>query len=188
MLTVLGAEEMLRERSELPVTLLSAADVTDVGGSTTLGTDELLPETQRVRPLQSYRVLATGVTIIDPVALPDWIPEFLEIASRLRALRDGWDSYHGQRIHAEAIRRALAVLVSLDITARQLPSFVPMSTGGIQLEWHTLAGDTEIVIHPNGRVSAYCNVDQDGSEWEAEELTDFGLLRSKVASILTDES
>jgi hypothetical protein len=179
---------MLRERSELPVTLLSAVDVTEVGGSTTLGTDELLPETQRVRPLQPYRVRTTGVTIIDPIALPDWIPEFLGIVSRLRTLRDGWDSYHGQRIQAEPIRRALEVLVSLDITARQLPSFVPMSNGGIQLEWHTLSGDLEVVLSPDGNVGTFGMLARDGKEWEVEAVTDYAELRRQLACVLSDAS
>lgn len=56
----------------------------------------------------------------------------------LAALEENWDGYGA----APPTPEALAVLDLLTI--------VPLNTGGLQIEWHPLSGDTEIEIAPDG--------------------------------------
>lgn len=73
-------------------------------------------------------------------------PEGGRIAN-LATLEPGWDGHGGD----PPTEKALARLRGFD---RAL-SYVPMSDGGIQVEFHALGLDFEIVIGPNGEVAGY---------------------------------
>ncbi len=61
---------------------------------------------------------------------------------RLRELDQGWDSYGGKPITAEAILTVESFAV------------VPSSSGGIQLEMHRDGIDIEIQIESDGKISS----------------------------------
>lgn len=178
---------MLREFKELPVTLLTASDVSGIDRRSTLSEDALLPDTRRVRPLRHYVGADTAATSLTEIELPDWLYEFAEAMRRLLALPSGWDSYGALRIKPEVALHAFEVLSALSITRDQLPTFVPRSDGGIQLEWHVLSGDMEIIIRPSGKVSAYWDAAESGSEWESEEVYDYAELGTRLFELLSDK-
>jgi hypothetical protein len=70
-------------------------------------------------------------------------------ADKLLALKDNWDSYGAPMISKRAVDAALQ-LRNVLATA---PSFVPMSDGGVQLEWHSQGFDVELEIEPNGKLA-----------------------------------
>lgn len=68
--------------------------------------------------------------------------------THLLALKDNWDSYGGRIISKKAVDAA----VRLRNVLATMPSFVPMSDGGVQVEWHSRGFDVELEIEPNGRL------------------------------------
>lgn len=70
-------------------------------------------------------------------------------AVRLLALKENWDSYGAPIISKIAVDAAL----QLRNVLAAVPSFVPMSNGGVQLEWHSQGFDVELEIEPNGRLA-----------------------------------
>jgi hypothetical protein len=62
--------------------------------------------------------------------------------AKLRQLKPGWDSYGGKAPTREALHVAETV-------ALWAPQVVPMSHGGVQLEWHVNGVDLEIEIKPD---------------------------------------
>ena len=70
-------------------------------------------------------------------------------AVRLLALKENWDSYGAPIISKIALDAALRLRNVL----AAVPSFVPMSNGGVQIEWHSLGFDVELEIQPNGRLA-----------------------------------
>lgn len=65
---------------------------------------------------------------------------------RLLALEENWDSYGGQAIRREAVDAAIRLRAAVATE----PSFVPMSNGGVQVEWHRQGFDIELEISPDG--------------------------------------
>lgn len=62
------------------------------------------------------------------------------------ALKSGWDSYSGKPITAAARSVATTVI-------KVAPQAVPMSNGGVQLEWHIPGTTVEIAIDPFGDIT-----------------------------------
>lgn len=66
--------------------------------------------------------------------------------ARLRALLQDWDSYGAPPIDLVVLERARAWLAAVQV--------VPMSGGGVQLEWHADGVDVEIAFDIDGTVWA----------------------------------
>jgi len=62
---------------------------------------------------------------------------------------------------------ALAFLVQNALHDMPAPYVVPMSNGGIQIEWHRSGVDLEISFVPLEAPTFWC-VDSDGNEYEGE--------------------
>lgn len=75
-----------------------------------------------------------------------WLRESVARVQRLTALRPGWDSYEAVPVRASTATMAVQFL--LDHAYRELapPAVVPLSDGGIQLEWHRGGLDLEIAF------------------------------------------
>jgi hypothetical protein len=65
----------------------------------------------------------------------------------LRALKDGWDGHGGK-----APTRAALGAIHLWMMDAQI---VPLSNGGIQIEWHRDGLDIEVEIDADGRLSGF---------------------------------
>jgi len=75
-----------------------------------------------------------------------WIAATYDAWARLSRLEENWDSYGGQPIRREALLGVLNFLVHIDVAPLPLPAFVPMSNGGVQLEWHSNDIDLEVEV------------------------------------------
>ena len=80
---------------------------------------------------------------------PSWLSEAVTELNSLLALADNWDSYGACRISQEAAFAAIQVLHFVMEEKTPLPSVVPTSLGGIQLEWHRFGIDLEVEITPS---------------------------------------
>jgi hypothetical protein len=84
-----------------------------------------------------------------------WLSTALRELYSLSALGPDWDSYGSQPISRSAIAAAERLLTSLEVFGDPAPSIVPVSGGGIQIEWHTTHRDLEFEILPNGVVHCF---------------------------------
>ena len=111
----------------------------------------------------------TSISVeVDGPVLPEWIFPALKSATELLSLDQDWDSYGSPPIDPRTIERGLELLGDVMSAESLPPAFVPTSSGGCQLEWHTPARDLEIEILADGNVSIYLedrvrNVEADGS-------------------------
>lgn len=98
---------------------------------------------------------------------PSWLPDARQQIGDLLALAPGWDSYSAQPISGDAGARALALLEQQAQRDTPRPSIVPMSRGGIQIEWHLRNLNIEITVPTQGSsVEVWYEDLCDGSERE----------------------
>lgn len=77
-----------------------------------------------------------------PVA--DWLRPAVARISSLTALARGWDSYDGTPVEAGLAMQAVEFLLNVALFHVPPPAIVPLSDGGLQLEWHEGGVDLEI--------------------------------------------
>ena len=115
---------------------------------------------------------------------PDWLPDAHRRIGDLLALAPGWDSYAAQQISGDAGARAFALLEEQTQRDTPRPSIVPMSRGGIQIEWHLRNLNIEITVPPAGSpVGVWYEDLCDGSEQEFMVEEDPGQLGQLLAEL-----
>jgi hypothetical protein len=86
---------------------------------------------------------------------PFWLPAVIESLQELLDLQEDWDTYGSGRIAPAAAAEALVLVINLMSDGAKLPSIVPMSSGGIQLEWHDDRVDIEAEVDGGGEPKAW---------------------------------
>lgn len=104
---------------------------------------------------------------------PGWLMPVLQGFADLVALPKDWDGEGASRIDTATVNRALAAVERLFEPNSPTPSIVPLSNGGLQLEWHRGGKDLEIEFSPQGRVSFYYFDEQTKDEHEGPVGPDF---------------
>lgn len=135
--------------------------------------------TGAVLGLRRMRLPCEGGEFVVEIAGPPpaWVEPTLDAFRSLLAMREGWDSYGARPIDPTNVKTAIELVITLMDDRTPVPSVVPTSAGGVQLEWHTRGIDLEIEIRSPSRISV-CFDDQRTQEaWVAEDLYDFGRLR-----------
>ena len=64
----------------------------------------------------------------------------------LLELKPGWDSYDGKAISPVVVGRAAAIGSRLADLFSEPPTYVPLSSGDVQIEWHCDGWDVEIAV------------------------------------------
>ena len=96
---------------------------------------------------------------------PEWVTPLLWAVCELDALQHNWDSYGGLPISLKVAEKAISLLITLQTSSGDpIPSVVPTSNGGIQLEWHEGGVDLEIELSPDTPISLF--IDDRGCEEE----------------------
>jgi hypothetical protein len=103
---------------------------------------------QMVEPVRNAQ-LSEIVPFFD--ATPEFI-DALRAISDLMQLDDNWDSYGSPRIQRAAVERAVQVLRAADKQDPPPPRIVPVSGGGLQIEWAAGARELEVEMLPDGSI------------------------------------
>ena len=98
--------------------------------------------------------------------VPAWQGPTVESLLDLLQLPKNWDGYGAIQIQEQLAQKALMVLVEVMENDAPAPSVVPLSDGGIQVEWHRLGRNLEIEF-PAGETPSFYYY-EDGSELESE--------------------
>ncbi len=85
--------------------------------------------------------------------------------AELMRLPDNWDSYGSIPIQPAAARRAIQVLLAAETEFPPPPRIVPVSGGGLQIEWAYGNRELEIEMLPDGSVEFLLAGDEQTLEW-----------------------
>jgi hypothetical protein len=147
------------------------------------------PWWQQVGIMKAFRRLAvapivavqSSANVWSDRSLPPWIDPLIERLESVLTLEAGWDGAQASTITNDALAATLSVLEETMAWDTITPAVVPVTDGGVQLEWHCAGVDLEVYIDAEGRVSAWC---REGSrEWE-EDFYPRARLRKEL-SLLT---
>ena len=101
------------------------------------------------------------------------IPPIETLADRSRAAIDeltklnaGWDGYDGGPVLPQVARHALRLLEAIGAHTQIVPDVVPLSNGGLQLEWYIGIHEIEVEIAPDCATHLHreCTGDEDPTE------------------------
>lgn len=116
------------------------------------------------RPLVGDRGEGPDVyTVVAPDASP-WYGAALDQISGLTALAHGWNGYDAREVKADMAIDAAKFLTRVAFPGIAAPSIVPLSDGGVQVEWHRGGLDIEITFSDD-EPGVYV-VDREGGEDE----------------------
>lgn len=125
-------------------------------------------------PVPPYSEESGAVTDYQPEArltlpharrIPDWVGPTVEALVRITELPPNWDSYGAQPVQSGAVAGAVEVLSQVMEENSPPPSIVPLSDGGLQMEWHLRDQDVEIVVDTDEPPTYYYR-DRDGATEE----------------------
>jgi len=88
----------------------------------------------------------------NPLALEAWLFSALSELSALEQLPEGWDGHHSPRISHSASLKARRLLSSLRTRTLPQPAVMPMTGGGIGLNWEAGDRELQLTIYPDGEV------------------------------------
>lgn len=91
----------------------------------------------------------------DSEVISTWFSATLKRITELLQLPSNWDGYGASEVRTEVARRALTSLLSLLDDDSPTPSVVPLSDGGLQVEWHRHSRSLEIEFPASGSASFY---------------------------------
>ena len=97
---------------------------------------------------------------------PSWLAEVIAELQRLLHLNHGWDSYVARPVSPYAAVRGLNLLFEALPGSGPAPQLVPMSDGGLQMEWHLRGLNVEVSVPPTGDVEVWSEDLRSGDEQE----------------------
>jgi hypothetical protein len=108
------------------------------------------------KPVTRWPLTSTGfrsVTMLDPGCLRNGrYQAALSALREITQLKVDWDSYGSLPIQPLPIEGAWILLQHSVENKHPLPSFSPISGGGLQLDWSLAGEDWEMALMPDGRV------------------------------------
>ena len=99
-------------------------------------------------------------------AVPNWIVDVFGRMMSFMDLKANWDSYGAPPIDRAVAPYGLELLLTVSLPDTPQPSVVPLSSGGVQFEWHCRGIDLEIEIPGPGRYAVLYT--RDGEDVELE--------------------
>jgi hypothetical protein len=115
--------------------------------------------------------------------LPSWFDTLMQGFVDLLTLLPNWDSYGAGAIDPRLIHYAMNVINDLLGPTSPAPRVVPLSSGGLQLEWHRQGVDLEIVFDRDEQPYFYLRNRVNGEELERSLPENSGLLRSIIGNL-----
>jgi hypothetical protein len=117
-------------------------------------------------------------------SIQSWLAQAVQEVRTLCTLQPGWDSYAAREIRAEAAATAVELLQEAARLGCPRPSIVPMSRGGIQIEWHVRNMNIECTIPGEGApVEVWYEDLTDRSEHEIAVEQDPSPLRAVLSTL-----
>lgn len=134
-------------------------------------------------------VIAAGpaANFVSTAALTSFLCEWQHKAQlrlmELIRLPVGWDGHSGRPVKRDIAEFAASVLASLMLPRIPMPAIMPLSYGGVQIEWHRKGWDIEIEISAPNQMHIYQYELQSGDEREFDIGADLSGLADVIESI-----
>jgi hypothetical protein len=104
-------------------------------------------DVQPAAPLDLSDTASSTVVSLDARrGKPAWEREIVATLCRYLELPPNWDSYGGKPLRLDTGMFALQILSSIMSESIPMPSIVPISSGGVQFEWHQNCLDIELYV------------------------------------------
>lgn len=115
--------------------------------------------------------------------LPAWFDSVMQGFVDLITLPPNWDSYGAGAIDQKTVQEAMSFIDGLLGPITPAPRVVPLSSGGLQLEWHRQGIDLEVVFDRNEQPFFYYRNRANGEEFEHALPESSSRLRSIIANL-----
>lgn len=133
--------------------------------------------TERRAEVIGFPAVQKRITLTEPAI--EWADEVKRRLTYLCGLRAGWDGYNGRPTRFDTSHFALQLLQRVCSPTTPPPEIVPLSSGGLQVEWHHAHAEIELTIHAPYDVNAWVSQGE-----EDEEGTELPPLTSDFTSIV----
>jgi hypothetical protein len=115
--------------------------------------------------------------------LPGWFDPLMQGFVDLLTLPPNWDSYAAEAVDQKVVHGAMNTINGLLGPTSPAPRVVPLSNGGLQLEWHRQGVDLEVVFDRAEEPFFYYRNRVNGDESEHSLSENAGFLRSIITSL-----
>jgi hypothetical protein len=115
-----------------------------------------------------------------------WVGSILQGFANLLTLEPNWDGENGKPIAPALVGSALKFVDRISMVDFRLPapSIVPISDGGLQIEWHRGGKDFEIEFSPDRSIRYYYYDSSTGSEQEGLVAHDLSPVQQLLQNLL----
>ena len=114
---------------------------------------------------------------------PAWVEQTFRSLAALLRLGPGWDSYGSPPVDPNCVVAAIRMAITILRDDSPIPSVVPTSRGGLQLEWHCGGIDLEIEFLSATRVFGYFEDQLTGTVWEKDLAFDLQPLVDAISTL-----
>jgi hypothetical protein len=97
---------------------------------------------------------------------PTWFWRLVADANALLRLPQGWNSHNAAPVPPDAAATALDIVVRALLTGAPYPHITPLSSGGLQIEWHEPQFEIEATVDREGVVTVWSNDSRSGNDVE----------------------
>jgi hypothetical protein len=111
-----------------------------------------------------------------PRAIATWFLDVLGRLKELSGLPANWDHHGAPPVNASDLAAALKTLSGVMAADTPAPAIVPISGGGLQLEWHRAGLDVEVVVGLGEDDGLYFHEKSSDREWEGPTREGFAEL------------
>ena len=95
-----------------------------------------------------------------------WLARLVADTDSLLRLPPDWNSHHAAPVPPDAAATALDIVVRALLEGAPYPHITPLSSGGLQIEWHEADLEIEVTVDREGVVTVWCNDAQAGTDTE----------------------
>ncbi len=113
----------------------------------------------------------------------EWCDYVVARLAQLYSLKRGWDGHAGRSPDQATVLFAGQVIATMMLPNVPRPSIMPLSDGGIQIEWHRNGWDVEIEVAGPNRLVVYTHSLASGEERELPLGPDLTALRGIIETI-----
>jgi hypothetical protein len=128
---------------------------------------------------------ANAAALSDPLesAVPAWLNPTIQSFEDLLQLPPNWDGYGAAQIQELIVDTAYRLLREVMDNDAPTPSVVPLSDGGVQLEWHRHGRNLEIEFPADETPSFYYYEDGAHLDSEGQVSRSYDLLQAYIANL-----
>ena len=92
-----------------------------------------------------------------PAIASNWRDAAFARLLQLGNLQTGWDGHYGKPLDEGISTMAAALLERFESWRAPMPAIMPLSDGGVQIEWHRKGWDIEIEMVSKGEINVFAH-------------------------------